>query len=187
MSAAPLHTAAAMDALLPTMQLALRGTLALLLLAAAVHKLRDLADFERVLGAYALIPKVAIREVARLIPGLEISAAALLTAPLTAAAGGGLAFVLLAAYSAALAVSLARGRRDIDCGCGGFGAHQTVHFGLLLRNAALLLAAAFCGLSLPGAVAQLSAAVPAALAAVLLYAATDQLMANAAFRRSLDA
>jgi hypothetical protein len=184
-SGAALQTTDAMGALLPTLQLALRGALALLLLAAAAHKIRDLADFERVVGAYELMPRIAAGWAARAIPALEVTGAALLCVPATVGVGAALAFVLLGAYSAALALSLARGRRDIDCGCGGFGAKQSIHFGLLLRNGALLLAASFCGLPLPGPAAQLSAALPAALAAVLLYAATDQLMANGAFRRSL--
>lgn len=186
MSDAALQTADAIGALLPTLQLALRGALSLLLLAAAVHKFRDLADFQRVVEAYGLLPKIATGWVARAIPALESAGAALLWVPATAGAGAALAFGLLGAYSAALAVSLARGRRDIDCGCGGFGAEQTVHLGLLLRNGALLLAAVFCGLALSGPVPKLSVALPAALAAVLLYAAMDQLMANGASRRSLE-
>ena len=40
----------------------------------------------------------------------------------------------LLVYAAAVGMNLARGRRDIDCGCAGFGRRQSLHEWLLARN-----------------------------------------------------
>ena len=45
---------------------------------------------------------------------------------------------LLALYAGAMAVNLARGRRDLDCGCAGPGVRRPVGEGLLIRNGALI-------------------------------------------------
>jgi hypothetical protein len=52
------------------------------------------------------------------------------------------AIALLALYSAAIALNLARGRRDIDCGCLGPGHRQPLSEWLVARNAAAAIAAA---------------------------------------------
>ncbi|MBW2724378.1 MAG: methylamine utilization protein MauE, partial [Deltaproteobacteria bacterium] len=52
---------------------------------------------------------------------------------------------VLCLYSLAIGINLARGRRDIDCGCAGPLARQTLHEMLVARNlvyAALALGAA---------------------------------------------
>ena len=46
---------------------------------------------------------------------------------------------LLALYSGALALNLARGRRDLDCGCLGPANRQRISPGLLWRNAVVSL------------------------------------------------
>ena len=46
--------------------------------------------------------------------------------------------LLLSLYTAAIVLNLARGRRDIDCGCGGPGSRQTLHEWLVWRNLAYL-------------------------------------------------
>ena len=87
------------------------------------------------------------------------------------------AAVLLTVYSCAIAINLLRGRRDLDCGCGG--PPQRLHPGLVGRNLALvamgLLACApvntrqlgwLDGLSFAGTVA----------CATLLWAASNRLM-----------
>ena len=41
---------------------------------------------------------------------------------------------MLMLYSIAIGINLSRGRRDIDCGCAGPLARQTLHEMLVLRN-----------------------------------------------------
>jgi hypothetical protein len=92
------------------------------------------------------------------------------------------AAALLALYTAAIGVNLARGRRDVDCGCAGPGGRQTLQGGLVARNALLaaaaLAAAAPVGARGLGAVDAITIA-GAVLAAAALYAASQHLLALA--------
>lgn len=47
------------------------------------------------------------------------------------------AVALLLLFAAAMAINLARGRADIDCGCGQSFLKQTLSWSLVARNAAL--------------------------------------------------
>jgi hypothetical protein len=93
-----------------------------------------------------------------------------------------LAAGLLAVYTGAIAINLARGRRDIDCGCAGPALREPLSGWLLGRNGILLAAALAClvplrprplvwvdALTVTGAVAALAA----------FYGALDRLVANA--------
>ncbi len=166
------------------------GALALVLAGSALHKLTDVAGFARILSQYQMLPGWAIQATARSIPVFELVAAGMLLAAPTRPLGGALAAGLLAIYSSAIALQLRRGRTEIDCGCGGFGADQGIRPSLLGRNAALM-AAALWALQ-PVSVATFGPAVlalsaVAGLVLVLLYAAADQLLANGARFRVSDA
>jgi hypothetical protein len=130
----------------PAVHALLRGGLAALLAAAALHKLRDLHAFRVALGDYRLVPWALTGAVAPALVAAEGTAAALLLSPAARPWGFAAAAALLALYSAAIAVNLARGRRDIDCGCFGPALRTGLSGGLLARNA-LLLAAAGAGLA----------------------------------------
>ena len=126
----------------PVIGIALRGGLALLLLVAALHKARDLTGFRATLANYRLLPARATWPAAVTVVGGELSvAAALLVVP---ALGAPAAATLLAGYTAAIAINLARGRRDIDCGCAGPARRQPLRPWLLVRNALLVAAALAC-------------------------------------------
>lgn len=163
----------------PVADLAIRWALAAILGLAALHKLRDRATFEGQLAAYALLPEGVVHPASRAIPLIEGAAALFLLAH--SPHGGILTAALFALYGAAMTINLARGRRDIDCGCGGPDGKQTLHPALVLRNGVLTLAALATmlpqeerGLSvLDYAVAGL-----AALAFVALYTAINTLVAN---------
>lgn len=197
---------AALLALDPAVGAALRGGLALLLAAAALHKLRGPAEFRADFEAYGLLPAAAAPFAAALVAPAELAAAVALAAPATAAAGfplaevalGGaaraagplLAAVILAVYGAAMAVALARGRRDLDCGCLGPGRRQPLSGWLVARNAALVAVALAC--LLPRAARPLVAldALTAAAAvtfAAVLWSGAHQALANAARGASMAA
>jgi len=129
----------------PVLAVVLRGALALLLVVAALHKLRDHTSFRATLEAYALLPTPLLPPLARAVPLLELAAAALLVTPRAAPAGGVLAALLLAVYALAMGVNLLRGRRDLDCGCMGPGARSTVGPGLVVRNLLLIAVALAAG------------------------------------------
>lgn len=125
----------------PLIPLAARAALAALFLAAAAHKARDLADFRAILEAYRLLPAAWVGVAAAATAAAEVGVAAALATPAVGTLGAGGALVLLAVYSGAIAINLARGRREIDCGCGGAGARQPLTPWLLARNALLAVVA----------------------------------------------
>ena len=106
---------------------------------AALHKWRDLPAFSAALGAHRLVPAALVPAAARAFAAAETAVAVGLLVPATAAIAAGAAVALLALYSGAIAINLARGRREIDCGCSV--RPQPLSPGLLVRNAALAAAA----------------------------------------------
>ena len=95
--------------------------------------------------------------------------------------------LLLLVYSGAIVLNLARGRRDIDCGCAGPARRQGLHEMLVVRNAAYV-ALAFAA-TLPSAVRALGwldffTVAAGALALTTLSLAVDELAAIAP--RSLE-
>jgi hypothetical protein len=160
--------------------------MALVLISGAVAKLHDRADFALAVEAYELIPERLVPAFTRAFPLLELAAALLLIPTATRSVGVVLTLAVLGAATAAVIVNLQRGRRMIDCGCGGASGRQPISWWLVLRNAGLA-AVTLVALFGPGLQLDLVGAVMGALAFVLLYAAGDQLLANglrqAALRR----
>ena len=165
----------------PVWSLALRAALALLLASAAVAKLRDLRGFTAALAGYRLLPAALAGPVAAGFVAAELALAlGLWLPPLRVLSALGIA-LLLSLYGVAIAINLARGRRDIDCGCGGPLARQTLSEGLVLRN--LLLAGLALATALPVAPRSLGwldlwTLVASVTAAAVLYAATNVLLAR---------
>ena len=126
----------------PLLSLIIRLGLSILFTTAAVSKLRNRRDFYAAMLAYQLLPPRWAMSLADILPWAEaVIAAGLIlgiNAALPAAAG------LLLIYALAMAVNLVRGRRDLDCGCGG--APQPLNMWLVIRNlvlAGVALAASF--------------------------------------------
>lgn len=109
--------------------------LCLLFGAASIHKLRDLPRFTATLRGYRLLPDEGAAPAARLLVGMEVALVPTLLTPAADPAGPLAALLLLTVYTAAIAVNLARGRRDIDCGCLGPAHRQPLSVWLLVRNA----------------------------------------------------
>jgi hypothetical protein len=115
------------------------GALALVLLAAAWHKLSEPELFVGVLAAYELLPAAAVLPVARVLPIIEAAiGVGMLVPPSRSTALIALA-ALMVVYAAVIAVNLWRGRHQIDCGCGA-DAHP-LSWLLVVRNAVLAAAA----------------------------------------------
>ena len=119
----------------PVAASAVAGCVALILFSAAWHKFSEFDIFAGALDAYQLLPSVAVMPIARLLPCVEVAIALFVLVPASRHFGL-IAFAgLIAIYAVAITVNLMRGRRQIDCGCGG-----DVHllcWGLVLRNALL--------------------------------------------------
>lgn len=168
---------------------AARAGIALLFALAAWSKLRNLSVFRATLADYELVPKVVLKPAALLVIGLElfvvIGAWLSATAPIAMA----IALVLLLIYASAIAINLIRGRTDIDCGCTGPAVRQSLSSWLLVRNT-VLASIASVGFSVPvGRAMSFPDYVMAILvvgAATAIYAAANQLMANAPRLDALD-
>jgi hypothetical protein len=138
-----------LPALDPALAWLIAIALAVLLLASALHKLRDLPGFEAVLSDYDLLPARAtglVPVVARTVVAAELMLAVALLVPDAAPWAGPATALLLGMYALAIAINLRRGRRDIDCGCLGPGAGVGTRHGLspwlVARNLLLMSLAA---------------------------------------------
>jgi hypothetical protein len=151
--------------------------MALVLLAGAAGKLRDRADFALAVEAYELVPERLVPAAALTFALLELTSGLLLAAPWTRMAGAALALLVMALATAAVIVNLARGRRVLDCGCGGLSGRQPISWWLVLRNTMLALVL-LAVLALPGLSLDLAGVLCGGLGFALLYASVDQLLVN---------
>lgn len=121
--------------------LALRLFLVVLFARAAWHKWCHAAQFRAELHAYQLLPDTLVPLAAMLLALIETLCVVLLLW-LSSNSGIMLALVLLTLYTLAMAINLARGRHDIDCGCStGLSAPKKLRYWLLVRNLFLMLLA----------------------------------------------
>jgi Methylamine utilisation protein MauE len=156
---------------------------ALLFASSAVHKLRDPPHFAEVLRAYQLLPESAVR-LAPLVPLAELAVAAGLFPGATRFGAGLGGAGLLAAYAAAIAVNLRRGRRDLACGCGGPDDTRPIAPWMVARN--LMLALALLAVALVPWKTRPLTPVDAltvgggVVVATLLYVSLDQLLGRTA-------
>ncbi len=157
-----------------------RMTVAVILALAAVHALRDRAAFAGIVEQYRIAPRRLALLAARILPLLELAAAAALVLPSTSRAGGVLGLGLMALFTGAVAVNIARGRVSIDCGCGG-ASGQRLSAGLVLRNlvimSGLAVALAAPAQGIVNGVTTIGVT-GASLTLIALYFAANQLMTN---------
>lgn len=154
--------------------------LAVLLLRAVWHKAGAFPETTGYLAGYGIVPSG--REVAatRAVIVAEAVVLVALVLPATRVAGALGAAALLAGYAGAMAFALGRGRRRIDCGCGG--APQVVSAATVARNlvlAALALAVAILPAGGTGGAPGAALAVAGGLTLWCVYAVVDRLIANA--------
>lgn len=104
---------------------------------AAAHKLRALPEFAGSLAAYRVLPGVFARRWAWIVPCVEAAIALAIVLPRWRVFGALAGCALLISYAAAIALNLARGRSDLDCGCGGPGSRRPIGTWMVWRNMAL--------------------------------------------------
>ena len=119
--------------------------LGLLLCSAAVHKLRDLAQFRSVLNGYQIFSSGLIPALTLLVPATELLCGLGLFLFLTRALAAIIATTLFLGYGALLSWSLLRATPVADCGC-SFGAANNqsgnaISGALIWRNLVLALMA----------------------------------------------
>jgi uncharacterized membrane protein len=176
-----------------TIDPAIRGlcafSLALIFGASGVMKLRDLELFEGSLANYQLVPTWMEKPLAYLLPLIECAAAAGLVLPSTRELAASMLLALLTIFSGAIAINLARGRANIDCGCFGPALRQELSGWLLLRNAFLAIVAAAVMLpenSRPIESLDVATIVLGATTLVILYASANIAIGNAPRTQALE-
>lgn len=166
----------------PVPDIALRLALAGVIGVAGLHKLRSPRHYGAVVEAYRLLPRGSGTAVALALGTLEALSGLAILLPSAHVAGLLAAAGLFALYFVAIAVNLLRGRRDIDCGCGGPRQRQGLSGALLARNAVLVAVAVCLAVAAPAARVtgwfDWAVACAAAAALVLVYHCVDLLVAN---------
>jgi hypothetical protein len=157
--------------------------IALLFALAGSHKLRNLALFTEVFAAYRVLPEALARRSAWIIPAVELSLA--LALPWHACRPWALpaAIGLMIAYASGIALNIARGRRELDCGCGASGNRRAIAPWMVWRNLTLALAlgvAALPWISRPLSGLDMLTVVGGLTAAAMLYAAIDRMLGDVA-------
>lgn len=162
----------------PSVGLACRLLGALIFATAAAGKLRHRHELAGVVANYRLLPEPLAAAAGWMIVGLEILTAVSLASGVRLEAGTALAIALLCVFALAMGVNLARGRREIDCGCFQSGLRQRLSAGLLVRNFLVSVALVpLLGVTIPPArPLQWIDGLGAGLAAYALYRAFEQLL-----------
>lgn len=122
--------------------LAVTGTavsigLGLIFLAAGLTKYRYRALLPGVIANYRLLPEALVAPAAMLLPFAEMALGLLLVSGLAPLPVVTAAIALLGLFAAAMATNIARGRRNITCGCGRPELKQTLSWALVWRNLGL--------------------------------------------------
>lgn len=128
--------------------LVVRLVVGLIFLVSAASKVSDFRAFVATLAEYRVLPGRAVRPAAYAVVLGEAMVALGMASDLSARYAAWLAILLLLAFSVAIAVNLARGRTDIDCGCFGPLLRQGLSWWLVARNGVLMLVAGLA--ALPG-------------------------------------
>ncbi|MGI5232578.1 TlpA family protein disulfide reductase [Actinoallomurus sp. CA-142502] len=114
--------------------------LVVVLVTAAVGKVRDVRGFAAVIDGYRLLPRRLTLPAAVTVPAVEAVAAVLLVVPVTRRWGGLLSAALFAVFVAAMVSVLRRGL-DVDCGCFGSSRGSRVGPFTVARTGLLLVLA----------------------------------------------
>ena len=151
---------------------------ALLLLAASWHKWRSLAEFLEVLRNYRVFPEFSLPLMGRLIPVLEAAIGIGLWVPSTRSVAALCGAALILSYALGIAVNLARGRLNLDCGCAAPGERRPIAGWMVARNILLgtVLACAALPWSRPVGVVDVLTVVGGLVVLILMYLTVDRLL-----------
>ena len=157
---------------------------------AVVGKLRHYDEFVGVVANYRLLPTFVTVPAAWAVIGMEVCVGVGLLTPWFVGSAACGALVLLAVFILAMGVNLARGRREIDCGCFQSTLRQQLSPALLVRNLVLMILLAPVVIAATATTASESSAlqlidgVAAGLVGFVLYQAFGQVLALGAGSRS---
>jgi uncharacterized membrane protein YphA (DoxX/SURF4 family) len=121
----------------------LRLSLAVVFLYYSSSKLISMQAFASAVMSYRLIPAALAQPFALNLVAIEIVLGVLLLfgwyTRMAAAVGG----VLMLIFIMAMAINIARGNTDLDCGCSGGHTRQIIGYKTIVRNIAILVSAIF--------------------------------------------
>lgn len=155
---------------------------------ASFHKWQNLSEFRETLTNYQVLPEALLGFFVLSVPTVELLCGVALLVPysVTMAASG--VAILLLMYIGAIAINLLKGRRTIDCGCGGTEQKQAISEGLIVRNGVLVFFAYCLITAVParelGALDWLIALL-ATVVGCLFYNIVNQLLVNKGLLKGL--
>jgi hypothetical protein len=154
-----------------------RFTIAMIFALSAIHSMRDWAVYTAQVTQYKILPVRLARIASWILPPVQLAIGIMLVITNTACMPG---LALMALFTAAIAINVARGRTDIECGCGG-ATGQKLSWALVTRNIILcgLLAVGLTAPNTSWDAATLVTIIGATAFLVTLYFAAGQLLANA--------
>jgi hypothetical protein len=114
------------------------SSIALMFAVASFHKLRDMRAFVESVAGYRLFPARGGRVIAVGVVLMEVAVVAMSIWPSSRSVANILSIALLAGYATAMAYNLARGRDDVDCGCGAADEHRPIALWMVMRNLVLI-------------------------------------------------
>jgi uncharacterized membrane protein YphA (DoxX/SURF4 family) len=150
---------------------------------AGYKKLSEFSFLQRTIAQYRVLPPSWSTPMARILPLMELGLGLGLLIPLLHSVAALAVCAVLMAYSGAIALNIARGRRDLDCGCAGPGAAQNISAVLLVRNAvlcmlALVVASSPLSQRVQLGIPEILLTLVGAVLCALIYQAINQLLAN---------
>ncbi|EJL27433.1 MauE/DoxX family redox-associated membrane protein [Brevibacillus sp. BC25] len=122
-----------------------RLILAFLFLSTFVSKISDISTHFSIVRAYQIIPYQWSKSFTYIDLGLQAAVAISLLLGFFTTLGLSLAILLLGAYTLAISINLARGRKKISCGCGGMAGNHFLSWKLVLRNLVFISLAVYVG------------------------------------------
>ncbi len=151
---------------------------------AAAHAMRNPDHYAAILEDYRIATPGWSRLAARVLPWAQCAAGALLIMPVQRSLGPMLGLLLMALFTAAIAINVRRGRLHIDCGCGG-AEGQRLSSALVARNLILCGMLGFALVAPPPHginAAFVIGVIGASAFLVILYFAANQMLANSQAR-----
>ncbi|HON76849.1 MAG TPA: MauE/DoxX family redox-associated membrane protein [Spirochaetota bacterium] len=119
----------------------IRIVLGMLFLYSGIVKTFDPAAFGNIIDLYGIVPAVVVPYIAIVLPYVELLTGLFLITGFRIKAVSCIAMIMMAIFTAAIAVNVVRGR-SFDCGCfelGRFGISEDISIFLVVRDCVLFL------------------------------------------------
>jgi uncharacterized membrane protein YphA (DoxX/SURF4 family) len=113
--------------------------LAVVFFFSAVQKIRDLRYFTRMVASFQMLPRSWVNPFAYTLPWLELALGLMLLLGWGTRLAANISATLMLLFIFAMGINLARGRKDLDCGCFGNHHHQVISIKSILRNLVLII------------------------------------------------